>query len=361
MKAFTLSICTLLLFSITACEDDTLSAGNDNPAVPENTYIWDNPHTSFFGLKGNVSNVHQQMINPVTGESEEAEDPFHVTDYSFDAKGNLTYYNGTGAEPATRMLGVDLNYFKYTYDEQGRMNTVAIYTLGTAFPAIYTISYNEQERYVPLPFPFGKMNFFCIKGVEQITGPAGNISEWKSDNAFVHTQITNAGSLFETRTETVYAYKDTETLFPESATTTMYANEELESTENIHYQWNEKGALLFSKQESYAADGTLEVSVVTNYSKTVPLAPVLARTDAQSYVTEIAYSYDDNGWLKSAIRNLPATDNPENTPKELYEYEETDAQGNWTKSIQKQSEQIDLSHWNGTFYVQRTISYHSGL
>ena len=115
MKAFTLSICTLLLFSITACEDDTLSAGNDNPAVPENTYIWDNPHTSFFGLKGNVSNVHQQMINPVTGESEEAEDPFHVTDYSFDAKGNLTYYNGTGAEPATRMLGVDLNYFKYTY------------------------------------------------------------------------------------------------------------------------------------------------------------------------------------------------------------------------------------------------------
>ena len=34
-------------------------------------------------------------------------------------------------------------------------------------------------------------------------------------------------------------YKDTETLFPESATTTMYANEELESTENIHYQWNE--------------------------------------------------------------------------------------------------------------------------
>ena len=303
MKAFTLSICTLLLFSITACEDDTLSAGNDNPAVPENTYIWDNPHTSFFGLKGNVSNVHQQMINPVTGESEEAEDPFHVTDYSFDAKGNLTYYNGTGAEPATRMLGVDLNYFKYTYDEQGRMNTVAIYTLGTAFPAIYTISYNEQERYVPLPFPFGKMNFFCIKGVEQITGPAGNISEWKSDNAFVHTQITNAGSLFETRTETVYAYKDTETLFPESATTTMYANEELESTENIHYQWNEKGALLFSKQESYAADGTLEVSVVTNYSKTVPLAPVLARTDAQSYVTEIAYSYDDNGWLKSAIRN----------------------------------------------------------
>lgn len=361
MKAFTLSICTLLLFSITACEDDTLSAGNDNPAVPENTYIWDNPHTSFFGLKGNVSNVHQQMINPVTGESEEAEDPFHVTDYSFDAKGNLTYYNGTGAEPATRMLGVDLNYFKYTYDEQGRMNTVAIYTLGTAFPAIYTISYNEQERYVPLPFPFGKMNFFCIKGVEQITGPAGNISEWKSDNAFVHTQITNAGSLFETRTETVYAYKDTETLFPESATTTMYANEKLESTENIHYQWNEKGALLFSKQESYAADGTLEVSVVTNYSKTVPLAPVLARTDAQSYVTEIAYSYDDNGWLKSAIRNLPATDNPENTPKELYEYEETDAQGNWTKSIQKQSEQIDLSHWSGTFYVQRTISYHSGL
>ena len=156
-------------------------------------------------------------------------------------------------------------------------------------------------------------------------------------------------------------YKDTETLFPESATTTMYANEELESTENIHYQWNEKGALLFSKQESYAADGTLEVSVVTNYSKTVPLAPVLARTDAQSYVTEIAYSYDDNGWLKSAIRNLPATDNPENTPKELYEYEETDAQGNWTKSIQKQSEQIDLSHWSGTFYVQRTISYHSGL
>ena len=34
-------------------------------------------------------------------------------------------------------------------------------------------------------------------------------------------------------------------------------------------------------------------------------------------------------------------------------------QGNWTKSIQKQSEQIDWSHWSGTFYVQRTISYHS--
>ena len=59
------------------------------------------------------------------------------------------------------------------------------------------------------------------------------------------------------------------------------------------------------------------------------------------------------------IHCLPATDNPEETPKELYEYEETDAQGNWTKSIQKQSEQIDWSHWSGTFYVQRTISYHS--
>lgn len=47
MKVFALSICTLLLFSVTACEDDTLPAGNDNPAVPENAYIWDNPHTSF--------------------------------------------------------------------------------------------------------------------------------------------------------------------------------------------------------------------------------------------------------------------------------------------------------------------------
>ena len=154
-------------------------------------------------------------------------------------------------------------------------------------------------------------------------------------------------------------YKDTETLFPESATVTTYTNEELESTENIHYQWNEKGALLFSKQECYTADGTLEVSVATSYSEAVPLAPVLIKTDAQSYVTEIAYSYDSNGRLKSAIRNLPATDNPEETPKELYEYEETDTQGNWTKSIQKQSEQIDWSHWSGTFYVQRTISYHS--
>lgn len=359
MKVFALSICTLLLFSVTACEDDTLPAGNDNPAVPENAYIWDNPHTSFFGLKGNVSDVHQQMVNPATGEGTETEEPFHVTDYSFDTKGNLTYYNETGVEPSTRMLGVDLNYFQYTYDEQGKMRSIAVYTLGTTSPTVYNISYDEQERYVPLPFPLGEMSFFCIKGVKQITDPSGNISEWKSDNTFVHTQIANAGSLFETRTETVYTYKDTETLFPESATVTTYTNEELESTENIHYQWNEKGALLFSKQESYTADGTLEVSVATSYSETVPLAPVLIKTDAQSYVTEIAYSYDNNGRLKSAIRNLPATDNPEETPKELYEYEETDAQGNWTKSIQKQSEQIDWSHWSGTFYVQRTISYHS--
>ena len=233
------------------------------------------------------------------------------------------------------------------------------YTLGTTSPTVYNISYDEQERYIPLPFPLGEMSFFCIKGVKQITDPSGNISEWKSDNTFVHTQIVNAGSLFETRTKTVYTYKDTETLFPESATVTTYTNEELESTENIHYQWNEKGALLFSKQECYTADGTLEVSVATSYSEAVPLAPVLIKTDAQSYVTEIAYSYDSNGRLKSAIRNLPATDNPEETPKELYEYEETDTQGNWTKSIQKQSEQIDWSHWSGTFYVQRTISYHS--
>lgn len=359
MKVFALSICTLLLFSVTACEDDTLPAGNDNPAVPENAYIWDNPHTSFFGLKGNVSDVHQQMVNPATGEGTETEEPFHVTDYSFDTKGNLTYYNGTGAEPSTRMLGVDLNYFQYTYDEQGRMRTIAVYTLGTTSPTVYNISYDEQERYIPLPFPLGEMNLFCVKGVKQIIGPSGNISEWKSDNTFVHTQIVNAGSLFETRTQTVYTYKDTETLFPESATVTTYTNEELESTENIHYQWNEKGALLFSKQECYTADGTLEVSVATSYSEAVPLAPVLIKTDAQSYVTEIAYSYDSNGRLKSAIRNLPATDNPEETPKELYEYEETDTQGNWTKSIQKQSEQIDWSHWSGTFYVQRTISYHS--
>ena len=86
--------------------------------------------------------------------------------------------------------------------------------------------------------------------------------------------------------------------FPESATVTTYTNEELESTENIHYQWNEKGALLFSKQECYTADGTLEVSVATSYSEAVPLAPVLIKTDAQSYVTEIAYSYDSNGRLK---------------------------------------------------------------
>lgn len=180
------------------------------------------------------------MVNPATGEGTETEEPFHVTDYSFDTKGNLTYYNGTGAEPSTRMLGVDLNYFQYTYDEQGRMRTIAVYTLGTTSPTVYNISYDEQERYIPLPFPLGEMNLFCVKGVKQIIGPSGNISEWKSDNTFVHTQIVNAGSLFETRTKTVYTYKDTETLFPESATVTTYTNEELESTENIHYQWNEK-------------------------------------------------------------------------------------------------------------------------
>lgn len=65
MKVFALSICTLLLFSVTACEDDTLPAGNDNPAVPENAYIWDNPHTSFFGLKGmSPMYINKWLIRP---------------------------------------------------------------------------------------------------------------------------------------------------------------------------------------------------------------------------------------------------------------------------------------------------------
>ena len=44
------------------------------------------PIPPFFGLKGNVSDVHQQMVNPATGEGTETEEPFHVTDYSFDTK-----------------------------------------------------------------------------------------------------------------------------------------------------------------------------------------------------------------------------------------------------------------------------------
>lgn len=366
----------ILFFILSGCGDDNIPATLDETPqdildASEGECIWDNPHTSFFGLKGNVRGLHEQMVNPSIHEEDEDEEPFLTMDCSFDTAGRLTYYNATGVESVTRMLGVASNYYRYTYDETGRLTTAAVYALGEESPTVYTLLYDDSNRYVPMPFPLGDKTLFCVKGVKEISISGGinnteNTCSWISDKVFSCTSV-EVGTRFVIRVETNYIYSSTKSLFPDVSVSRTYLMPEgygktniigeLQGEETTNYRWKANGLPVIIERLSMVGCELNEYAV-TSYSENIPLAPIHTRVvGADGYISELAYSYEHHGWPSSVVRNLPKAEENNELPKETYSYANVDKQGNWTECELHMNAGVDMSHWTGICYLHRDISY----
>ena len=199
--SFLLSFCILLVgCSVT---EEVLPGGGEGGVS-----VWEQPHTAWMGLRGNVHTLHQETWEagyvPRDGTEEE---PAFLLDCTFDEAGRLLYYNPTGVLPLTRWMGVDASYASYAYDSEGRLSEARQTTLGEEHPVVYSLSYaTEEERYVPLPFALGGFDFFCVKGLQSVEKDGTLMACWMADDTFAWAVVTAAGTPWEMREETSWRY-----------------------------------------------------------------------------------------------------------------------------------------------------------
>lgn len=355
MKVYNLWI-YVFLFSmlVTACEEETSGPEDGKPEIIDDT-VWEQSHTVLLGLKGNVSAVREET-RPVLSSEEGA---LLVTDYTFDANNRLTYYNPTGIVPiGSRMIGVSSAYYRYIYDERGRMSSAEITDVGMP-PLVYNILYGSIERYVGLPFPVGTYNFFLVKGIDTVMEDDKKIiGRWTDGQTFTYVIVTNTGTPFEMRTETAYSYTATDK-FPSHVSICNYFHGELQTTENIAYTYDENGILLTAERQlednlAEEQDNALLESTFTLYHSDILCAPLEYKVENDGDGWSLNYQYNNDGTLASVTKK----DREDNeTGSENYLYSDNDAQGNWTVSYRELDMMVDWNHPTGEVKVIRQITY----
>lgn len=333
-----------------ACND------NEEPASPQepdgqppapSAGFWAQPHTVFLGLEGRVSSLTETLRTDdedATGEDEGSSTWTH-----FNADGMITYYNPTGIADL-RWIGMEMNSYTYLYDGQGRLEQARITTLGEV-QAVYTLAYDDtDERYVPLPFPLGSLDFFMIRGVSALSSSDPGFTCTLSDREVVYTQTeTFARGTMETVTSFLYAGN---AKYPtESSVTVRYDGEEL-TADHTGYEFAEDGRLL-SCVVRRTENGELTETEIRRYHPSLPLClQNKEATAGDGSLIRYDYTYEAHGWLGSITRTQEGT-----TATETYEYNSLDDAGNWCEGCFKWSSHVNMAHWDGTVRLSRILQY----
>lgn len=347
MNKFFFLLSFMLCLVIASCDDEH-NANIDDDGEETATPFWEHSHLTFAGLKGDVIKVIETSYS--LSEEDETE-PATLLDMSFNAAGQMTYYNSTGMEPVTRGVWLTMAYYSYQYDDNGRMIQATVTPVGDV-PIVYHLTYGEHAQYIPLIFPLGAMDFFLVKGLQSITSEDGATSYTFDGGKAAYKQEAWMGD-----TETVYFYA-ADSSYPEKKVVTTSRNGVVLNEETTLYTYGEEGRLL-KKDVRTMEDGTETERTITNYADVDGqlLFPVSFKMDLNGFMADWTYAYDADNRLQQIdyIENKGSED--EATDKEEYHYLVVDSNGNWTDSKQLRSSRVDLSHTDGTIGVRRVITY----
>lgn len=337
----------MLCLVIASCDDEhnaNMDDGGDGIVAP----FWEHSHLAFAGLEGNVSKVVETSYS--LSEEDETESAT-LLDMSFNAAGQMTYYNSTGMEPATRGVWLTMACYSYQYDDNGRMIQATVTPVGDV-PVVYHLTYGEHTQYVPLIFPLGAMDFFLVKGLQSIASEDGTISYTFDGEKAAYKQEAWMGD-----TETVYAYA-ADSSYPEKKVVTTSRNGVVVNEETTLYTYSEEGRLLKKDVRTMEEDTEIERKII-NYADVDGqlLFPVSLKMDLNGFMADWTYAYDADNRLQQInyIENKGSEE--EVTDKEEYYYLSVDSNGNWTDSKQLRSSRVDLSHIDGIIGIRRVITY----
>lgn len=339
-----LALCPLWVgsFLFTACSDSE----QNQPMEPSS--LWEYPHTYLMGLQGAVSTVKEEIFEAGVEESSE---PFSTHIAQFDLHGRLTSYDPTGIIPATRMLGMEINRYSYYYDAQGWLTEVDIQTIGGE-KVTYQLDYSETENhYVPLPFPLGTMEFFCVKGLITVEGSDGLVGSWQNDR-FTWSKKENPGSRWEITTTTTCSYTALSS-YPTTIEEEISMSGTPLSTETRHYSYDAMGTPTSCQKELTEGDEVIESSLTTYHSWPLMACNQISYTSGESMVT-ITYSYDNQHRPTVIRREVAGSDNK---AQESMIYSDEDIHGNWTRSNQQWNELVNANHPDAEVRIQRSFSY----
>lgn len=344
MKKLSLILLTPLAvaLSLTACDD---SEKRPAPIIcPPPIAYWEQPHSVFLGLQGQVTSMAETLWADIDGEEEEG----GTTLTHFSNSGKITYYNPTGIEE-NRWIGMPLYSYSYLYDEQNRLHQACIAIPGGQ-QVCYTLTYGDDSRYVPLPFDLGPMDFFLVKGLTGITAEKTYFACTRTDTAITYiTRITGQNETIETRT--TYEYS---------------ADNPYPRSRKIWDMHNGKEVLVECTTYDFDANGRLKERCILNYEGSKPTASETQKfhttlplcleqtetTDLHQTLIRYYYSYEEHGWQS----RIAKVQNGE-VETETYTYTAIDSQGNWTEGRFTWSSRVNLSHWDGAFRVTRHLQY----
>lgn len=331
-----------LVLNLTACSDD-----DDAPGLiicPPESAFWELPHTRFLGLNGEVKKLKETVWADVEGEEEEGT----TTLMHFNTYGQLTYYNPTGVEE-NRWIGMPMDSYTYVYDEQHRLQQACISTLNGG-QTCYTLTYGNDNRYIPLPFALGTMDFFLVKGITDIKaeGTAFTCTRTPATVTYI-TQMKGWRETIEIHTE--YTYKEGNP-YPQNCKIWEIHDGTETDVERTTYTFSTNGRLLKRIRHDYE-DNTIQTTEKQTFHASLPLCLNDTETsDSDQLLFRHAYTYEAHGWL-SAVTKIQNG----KTEQETYAYTKTDTQGNWTEGHFTWSSRVDPAHWNGSFRITRDLHY----
>ena len=328
--------------NLTACSDDE---GTPAPPIcPPATAFWEQPHPVFLGLQGEVESLAETLWADVDGEEEEGT----TTLTRFNNAGKITYYNPTGIEE-NRWIGMDMYSHAYLYDEQNRLQQARLTAVGTE-PISYTLTYDEDNRYVPLPFELGPLDFFLVKGVAGITAEGTDFICTRTATAVTYITQT-PGLRGTTETHTVYEYGPGESYPRTRKVWEMHDGKEV-MVEQTTYRFADNGRLTERRIINFE-DNQPTVGEEQTFHATLPLCLELTSvTDLDQTLIRYYYTYEEHGW----ISRIAKVQNAE-VETETYTYTTVDGTGNWTEGRFIWSSRVNLAHWDGAFRVTRKLTY----
>lgn len=337
----------MLCLVIVSCDDER---DNKQPEVPVAISFWEHSHLSFIGLNGPVNKLVETTfgVSEETGEEEEGR---MSLDIRFNNAGQITYYNPIGEVVAETRSNVwqSLAYYSYSYDETGRMTQAIVTELGEE-PTVYTLQYGAHDRYVPLIFPLGSMDFFLVKGLQSIISENGTVSYVFNGENATYQETSWAGDV-----ETKYVYEEGNS-YPVKKTITTSRDATIVGMETTVYSYRNDGGL--SAKDIREMQDEIEVQrTIVRYVDGGLLHPISKKIDVGSLIYDWTYLYDAEKRLKGVdyVENKGAED--EISQKEEYTYLSFDSYGNWTNSKQLQNSFVDWSHGDGMMSVHREIIY----
>lgn len=345
MKKFLLAIIALCPYWVgsflVSCSDS-----ENSESVPSS--VWEYAHTYLMGFQGNVTSFKEMVYEANSAASAEV---FTSRIAQFDAWGRITGYDPTGVVSTTRMLGMEINRYNYQYDTDGQLIHVEVETIGGE-KTTYTIHYQKEvQHYVPLPFPLGPLNFFCVKGVKAIEGSDGLQGSWQND-AFVCQQTIHANTRWEITTTTTSYYTSTAMPYPEVVEEETAMGGEILSKEMRTYTYDACGTPKTCRKEIVEGTDIIENSLTTYCSWPLMACEQESWSENGRTVT-LRYTYDNQHRLISIRRQADS----ESGPAETMIYTEEDSHGNWTRGSQQWNELVNANHPDIEVRIVRSFTY----